>query len=132
MKSSTFTSKLAWVEAHSDGQLEMRLNLRLYPLAALFRVCYRFTDKCYLFITEDEKDEVLTIHFTKKEAETDLSILAGEFSNELIYQKVRFDVAAETQGLRDLIAAQAFAEADILDRSKTNAGYYDDPRRIST
>lgn len=109
----------------------MRLNLSLYSLEALFRVCYRFTDKCYLFLTKEEDDKVVVIHFTSKEPETDLSLLVGEFSNELIHQRVRLEVAAETGPIRELIVAQAFAEADILDRSEINASYQEDPRHIS-
>ena len=57
--------------------------------------------------------------------------LAGEFSNELVNQKVRLDVAAETKAIRELIVAQAFAEADLLGGGDSEADYVTDPRGIS-
>jgi hypothetical protein len=57
--------------------------------------------------------------------------VVGEFSNELINQQVRRDVANETKAVRELIVAQAFAEADLIDKSECDASYIDDPRGIS-
>ena len=52
-------------------------------------------------------------------------------SNELINQRIRLDIAAETKSIRELIVAQAFAEADLLDRSRSEGDYHDDPRGIA-
>ena len=125
------SSEFPWVKKLADETLQICVNLDLYPLEALFRVCYSFTDKCYLFLEHEEAPPIVKVHFAKKTTDCDLAIIAGEFSNELINQKVRLDIAAETRPIRELIVAQAFAEADLLDRSDMEADYRDDPRGIS-
>jgi His-Xaa-Ser system protein HxsD len=122
---------LSWVRPLTDDSLVIRVDTALYTLDALFRVCYLFTDRCYLFLSQGEGQAVIEVRFTRKSPESDLNEIAGEFSNELVNQKVRLDVAAETKGIRELIVAQAFAEADLLDRCGQEADYLDDPRGIS-
>lgn len=122
---------LSWVRPLTDDSLVIRVDTVLYTLDALFRVCYLFTDRCYLFLSQGEGQAVVEVRFTRKSPESDLNEIAGEFSNELVNQMVRLDVAAETKGIRELIVAQAFAEADLLDRGGQEADYLDDPRGIS-
>lgn len=123
-------SRISWIHELEDGALTICVDLSLYPLEALFRVCYLFTEKCYLFLSSNEEGSLITVRFSQK-LDCDLAALAGEFSNELINQRVRFDIAKETGPLRELIVAQAFAEADLIDRTISNAGYLEDPRNIA-
>lgn len=123
--------QLSWVQDVLDDSLVIAVNSDLYSREALFRVCYLFTDRCYLFLSQEEGSPVIRVCFTSKSPETDLSRLAGEFSNELINQKVRLDVAAETKAIRELIVAQAFAEADLLGGGESEADYVNDPRGVS-
>jgi His-Xaa-Ser system protein HxsD len=123
--------QLSWTQTLQDGALLMSVNLDLYSLEALFRVCYSFTDRCYIFLDHNGDTSIVNIHLAKKSSNCDLTALAGEFSNELIDQKVRLDIAAETRTIRELIVAQAFTEADLLDRCASEADYNQDPRDIS-
>lgn len=123
--------QLSWVQDVNDDSLVIAVNSDLYSREALFRVCYLFTDRCYLFLSQEEGSPVIHVRFTRKSPETDLNELAGEFSNELVNQKVRLDVAAETKAIRELIVAQAFAEADLLGAGDSEADYVYDPRGIS-
>ena len=125
------SSEFSWVKKLTGETLQICVSLDLYPLEALFRVCYSFTDRCYLFLEHTEAQGVVQVHFANKIPGSDLEITAGEFSNELINQKVRLDIATETRPIRELIVAQAFAEADLLDRTDMAADYRDDPRGIS-
>jgi His-Xaa-Ser system protein HxsD len=84
-----------------------------------------------LFLAHEPSSRIVRVCFGKKISDTSLANVAGEFSNELINQKVRLDIAAETRPIRELIVAQAFAEADLLDRTDSEAGYNDDPRGIA-
>ena len=86
------------------------VDTRIYTREALFRACYRFTDRCYVFLRTQGQDAVL-VEFRGKTSTGDLSQLLGEFANELIDQQVRADIALETKGVRTLIVSQAFAEA---------------------
>jgi len=74
---------------------------------------------------------VVTVHLTGKTPESDLTLIAGEFSVALIDERVRRDIAAETMSIRELIVAQAFAEADIIDRSGSEGSYIDDPKGVA-
>jgi His-Xaa-Ser system protein HxsD len=123
--------QLSWVKDVNADSLVIGVDVSIYPLEALFRTCYRFTDRCYIFLWRPEDISAVEVRFTRKGPDSDLNQIAGEFSNELIDQKVRLDVAAETKGIRELIVAQAFAEADLFDRSGSEANYLDDPRGVS-
>jgi His-Xaa-Ser system protein HxsD len=123
--------QLSWVHDCTDESLVVAVNCDLYSREALFRVCYLFTDRCYLFLVQDEDLHVVQVCFTRKGPDIDLYEMAGEFSNELINQKVRLDVAAETKAIRELIVAQAFAEADLFGGGDEEASYLDDPKGIA-
>jgi len=125
------SEKIPWLQEVTDEGLSVRVDTGVYSLEALYRVCYAFTDRCYLFLRPEEGSSVVKVMFTRKTADCDLPMLAGEFSNELINQKVRLQIASETRAMRELIVAQAFAEDDLLDRSLSEAGYAGDPKGIA-
>ncbi len=122
---------LAWITKLSDGGLSITVNLKVYSLEALFRTAYLFTDRCYLFLKVEADPSTVEVHFHPIEASIDLLKLSGEFCNELINQRLQAMIASETHTIRELIVAQAFAEADVLDGSASEAGYRDDPKGIS-
>ena len=99
------------VERHPD-HLVLGVPSKVYSEAALFRACYLFTGRCYLFLRPGAGDVVL-VEFRRKKIDADLDALIGEFANELIAQKLRADLAHETRAIREIIVAQAFAEADL-------------------
>jgi len=124
-------NQLSWISSSSENGVEIAVNLNLYSLEALFRVCYSFTDRCYLFLDHESQLPIVRVRFGKMTETADLNVIAGEFSNELINQKVRLDVAAETRAIRELIVAQAFAEVPLIDRPHAEADYHDDPKGIA-
>jgi len=119
------------LEETASESLSLPVDTAIYSLEALFRVCYIFTDRCYLFLTPADESSVINVFITGKTSDCNLRAIAGEFSNELINQKVRSDIALETNAIRELIVAQAFAEADLLDRSLSESSYIDDPKGIT-
>jgi His-Xaa-Ser system protein HxsD len=122
---------LTWVEDGPNGALRMRVDLSTYSLDALLRVCYLFTDRCYLFLTPDADQKSVTVHIAPKSADSALLSIVGGFSNELIDQQVRQNIAAQTKAIRELIVAQAFTETDLLDRAGPEGDYLDDPKGIA-
>lgn len=124
-------SAISWLREVTESSVTIAVNLNIYSLEALFRVCYAFTDKSYLFLTIEESPSIVNVRFARKHSDCNLGTVAGEFSNELINQKVRLDIARETGPIRELIVAQAFAEADFLDASVSEASYLDDPSGIA-
>ena len=126
------TANATWIHESSEGRLSIFVDTKIYSLEALFRTCYVFTDRCYLFLEPSNDPQIIAVRFASKSADGALSITTAEFSNELVNQRVRLDIANETRSIRELIVAQAFAEADLLDRSDSEASYADDPRGINT
>jgi len=122
----------SWINELSDGALSILVDTRIYSLEVLFRTCYVFTDRCYLFLEPWNDREIINICFSKKNDDCALAEIAAEFCNELVNQHVRLKITSETRPIRELIVAQAFAEADLIDRSGTEGSYIDDPRGINT
>lgn len=98
-------------ESHPSEQ-QLTIDLRLYGLEAIFRACYAFTDRCYLFLRDAGQSQITAV-FRKRQSPKTLEALMEEFANELINQHLRVQLSAETRVIREMIVAQAFAEADL-------------------
>lgn len=122
---------ISWITHRTDGGLCISVDTDLYSVDALFRVCYVFTERCYIFLKPQIGSSVVDVRLTSKRSDCDLTSLSGDFANELINQRVRRDIASETKAVRELIVAQAFAEADLLNREFSEASYADDPKGIA-
>ena len=105
------TSSSSVNEGGSEGA-SLLVDTTLYTPEALFRACYAFTDRCYLFLKQVSAHEIL-VEFRRSQSSPALADLVGAFANELIDQRVRADIARETRAIRERIVAQAFAEADF-------------------
>jgi len=120
------------IESLENGQLILKVDSTVYSKPCLFRTCYKFTDRCYVFLSRDEDDPKTIITVLSPKAESvDLNQLSGEFFNELLDQQVRDSLSKETGELRNLIVAQAFAEGNLLDESRDEGDYEADPLGIS-
>lgn len=89
--------------------MTLSVDSTLYPDEAVFRTCYSFTDRCYMFL--QRSDNLLKIRFRKRRQSADLDSIIHQFGNELINNRIRHSLARETRPIRELIVAQAFAEA---------------------
>jgi His-Xaa-Ser system protein HxsD len=105
------------------------VDLTIYPIELVLRACHAFTARCYVQPRVAEKGSV-TIVFAPRDERDSLRDLAGEFANALLDFRLRAIIAAETQTIRELLVAQAFCEADLLDRHEVESDEYDDPRGI--
>ena len=63
-------------------------------------------------------------------ARVDERQLTGDFLNELLDQALRERLEAEFGPVRELIVAQAFSEANMLDPVRDDGDYNDDPLSI--
>ncbi len=89
----------------------VELDSTLYTESVVFRVCHLFTDRCSISLERLDGPRLRLRFQSRDGADPDQAI--RQFNNELINQRVRADIAAETQKIRELIVAQAFAEADV-------------------
>jgi His-Xaa-Ser system protein HxsD len=98
-----------------EAALSVPVDSSIYSVSAILRTAYWFTDRCYILVTRDEPGHYC-VHFSPKpDEQVDLASLVGEFTNSLLDQQLRVELAAETRGVRELIVAKAFAEGDLLD-----------------
>jgi len=81
-----------------------------YPPEVVFRTCYAFTDRAYLWL-EPGADGTIVVSITRKSTETNLEVLVGEFANALVDYALRRQVSQETRAVRDTIVRAALAEA---------------------
>lgn len=99
---------LAWSE--EAGSLRIAVDTQLYSAEAVFRTCYLFTDRCYVFLAEGSDKRIIVRLSPKAGVQHVLADIAGDFGNELISQRIRLSLAEETKGIREAIVTQAFAE----------------------
>jgi His-Xaa-Ser system protein HxsD len=97
---------------NSPSVARWRIDLELYTADAIFRACYKFTDRCYILLDRADERAVMA-EFRAKDGNPDMDAILGEFANELIDQRLRMDLARETKVVRDLIVEQAFVEAAL-------------------
>ncbi len=98
------------VLATSFGENEVRFDLHtdVAPLDVIYQTCFRFIDRCYLYLDKPAEEKVQVVMRGKESLEQDgLVALQGEFSNELINQQIRKQVAEQNKTLRELILSKA-------------------------
>jgi His-Xaa-Ser system protein HxsD len=107
----------------------VEVDLTVYSLHAVFRACYKYTDRLYVFLARSSKQcLIVTLH--PKVPEQEIAQVAGEFANELVDQQLRGDLTLEAAPLREMIVAQAFAEGNLLDEARDEGDYRNDPAGI--
>jgi His-Xaa-Ser system protein HxsD len=93
----------------SGDVLSVHVDTTVYGEEALFRACYQFTDRCYLYLRRGD-GATIVVDIKQRESSVELSDLVGTFCNELIDQRLRVSIARDTAAVRELIVRQAFAE----------------------
>ena len=104
-------------QINQEGSLSVSLDLKVYSLNAIKKAAYKFTDKYSVIIElvdSDSKVQVLIKSISKKSDE--LENVAQLFCNEVIDQDLREIVAKETEGVKNLIIAQAFSKTSLINQ----------------
>jgi His-Xaa-Ser system protein HxsD len=109
--------------------MTITIDLTIYPLELVLRTCHVFTSRCYVtpHITFNER---IRVEFAARDESDSLRDLAGAFSNALLDALLRAVIADETRAIRELLVAQAFCEAGLLDRGEIESDEHADPRGI--
>lgn len=100
----------------------IRVDLALYSLEVVLRTAHAFIGRGEIFVRGIENGSVIV----EIAAE-----LEREFTDALLDNRLRALIAEETKTIRELLVAQAFCEADLLDRSDIERDEREDPRRIA-
>jgi len=90
----------------------IEIDLRTYPLEVIYRVCYLYTDRWYIWL-DYRSDHTLAVSFTPKSKDSiSLIDLKGEFGNSLADYSVRWSVSNETKEVREQLIKTALSEAN--------------------
>lgn len=81
----------------------------IYPLVALLKAAYRFTDSSYVHL--DAVDDHYVVNILPKEGSADIDL--DEFQNEILAQTVRKLVSDDTKRVRELLLARSLSSTVI-------------------
>jgi len=116
--------------------MEIRLDLKIYPLEAILNTCYMFIERAYIFLDGDTKARFVKVSIKgkKKLSKKRLVALRGEFMNELLYSVLRYNVSKNNKKIREYIIGRAlYSSVSISDLgvSKEELDYQKDPLGIA-
>jgi His-Xaa-Ser system protein HxsD len=107
------STTLPWAVVVSEAELTITLSTAIFELPAIERACYWMTDRCYVRLEPGEMAGEIRARLASKLGQVNLHELVGEFGNRLLDEQLRLRIGEETRTVRELIVAQAFAEADL-------------------
>ena len=88
--------------------MELHFDKDIYDRRALLKAAFRFTDRCYIHLRQDEARWIVC--WREKDGKR---VDFGEFENELIAQSLRLQLLEESAELRKLLLARAMASTVI-------------------
>ncbi len=104
---------LTTMEKSPDSKIEVIVELGLYSESAILKATYKFTDNWYVELKKATEEKV-TVIFSPKVPASHSSDIKGEFLNELLDQRLREQIGAETLAVRNLIMAHALSKLDPI------------------
>ena len=99
--------------SYGPNLVRWTLNAEVYaPRDIIYQAAYVFIDRAYLWLDLDETGAVLvTLRGKTPLGPDELLALSGEFANELLHQRLRWQLAEQNKRLRELIVAKALFAA---------------------
>lgn len=95
-----------------DGPfVSVLVDTRIFPEQVVLRATYRLTGRAFVALEFAGSEQIRVVLRPISDAATEE--LAGMLQNELVDQRLRAEIAAETRIIREWIVAQAFVEADL-------------------
>ncbi|MFR1593610.1 MAG: His-Xaa-Ser system protein HxsD [Christensenellales bacterium] len=90
----------------------LELDKALYDRRALLKAVYRFTDRAYIHLSQNENQWLVS--WRAKEGK---QVDTGELENELITQTLRLQLLEESGDLRKILLARAMASTVIEEKT---------------
>ena len=104
-----------------DGSFVVRFDRNVYRLTAVKKAAYKYGGIFGILIEEVDGSVVASLRPTSSNADSEEAI--GKFCNEVLDQELREQIASETNGIRDLLLAQAFSKTSLIDPELETSGY---------
>lgn len=92
--------------------MRLVLDKSIYPLEVVEKASYRFIDRLTVLISQTEDAIVCEIESTNSSGEPDERHVA-DLKRELLDQKLRSQIKAETEPVRNLILSLAFSRSGL-------------------
>lgn len=91
-----------------NNEISFLLNTKIYSRGIIYKTCYVFIDRMYIYLDNPKKDEILVFLKGKKELKKqELEKLKGEFSNELLNTILRENLTKQNQKVLEYIVGGA-------------------------
>lgn len=107
-------------EIKENNKISFKVKKEIYPLEAIYRAAYLFTDNYYIGIDQNEEEYI--IFFSGKEKDAGFEDL-GRFQNELLNQCMKLAINKDTRQIRELIVTRALYSAFIPEEQKETEDY---------
>ena len=107
------------VAEHAEQGITLTFDLAWYEPEAIQRAAHAFTGRCYVHL-ESASNESVMVRLFPKQLSPDvctpaaLAALVGEFGNAVLDHTLRIHLKRETNGIRNVLIAQAFSQVDLL------------------
>jgi His-Xaa-Ser system protein HxsD len=89
-------------------EITFALKTKIYPQETIYKTCYVFIDRMYIYLDNPKKGEIQVRLKGKKDlSEKELEKIKGEFSNELLNMILRESVAKRNQKVLEYIVGGA-------------------------
>ena len=92
--------------------MQLKYSKELYSKRALFKACYKFTDKAYVHLDSDDCSYIVTINSKDPD---DIADYCLEFSNQMIEEVNREIVDEQTKNIRQILFARSMASTIVYD-----------------
>lgn len=104
-----------------DGSFVARFDGNVYRLSAVKKAAYKYGGVFHVLIEEVDGGVLASLRPTS--SNSDPKDAAGMFCNEVLDQELREEIAAETNGIRDLLLAHAFSKTSLIDSELETSDY---------
>jgi His-Xaa-Ser system protein HxsD len=108
----------------------VRVDLGVYTLDALLRTAYRISGRAFVHLQRDAA-EVVLVRMRPRKPGYDPDTLIREFLNEVLDQRLRAIVGAETAKTHDLIMAHALSRTNLVRPELEESDPKTDPLNVS-
>lgn len=120
-----------------EKKIKTIVDLKIYPLEAIYGAAYVFVDKAYIFLDSQEGGKVEIFFRAKEETSLrELEKIEGEFMNELLNYTLRLKLSESNKKIREYVVEQALFSAlgrgeGILKNEGEKFEFEDDPLGIA-